>query len=108
MAVAVRLAIPWADTNQPHMLELDLLDQDGASILPQPPGPLRGPVNVGRPPRAHPGSDLYVPLVFNLGGVEFPRPGVYAIVLRIEGRDARRTTIHVAMPPGLAPPPGVH
>ncbi len=105
LAVAVRLAIPWGDTNQPHMLELDLLDQDGNSILP-PPGALRGPINVGRPPQAHPGSDLYVPLVFNLAGVEFPQPATYSIVLRIEGVDAKRSTLHVSMLPGMPGPQG--
>src|SRR5437879_3786386 len=57
MAVAILLRIPWGETNEAHILELDILDADGHSILPNPPGPLRGTVNVGRPATLEPGDD---------------------------------------------------
>jgi hypothetical protein len=90
LAIAILLRVPWNDTNQPHALELDIENADGASILPDPPGTLRGPITVGRPPQAVPGEDQLIPLVFNLAGVQFPDEGTYACILRVEGIEAKR------------------
>jgi hypothetical protein len=112
MSVAVRLRIPWSDTNQPYAIEWDLVDADEHSILP---APLRGNVNVGRPPHLAPGSDQVLCLALNLVGIQFPRPGTYVVVLRIEGAPAARspfTLMHLpmpnmpSMPPPAAPGPG--
>src|SRR5437867_5681011 len=90
MAAAVRLRIPWTDTNQPHALELDIVNEDGLSILPIPPGPFQGTINMGRPPIVQPGDDQFLPLAFHLNGVKFERAGVYVVLLRIDGRDVGR------------------
>lgn len=92
MGVAVRLRVPWTDTNQPHAVGLDLLDGDGQSILPTPAG---GEINVGRPPTIPPGQDQVVPLAFNLVGVRFERAGDYVVVIRIDGTDQARATFRV-------------
>jgi len=93
IAVAVRLRVDWNDTNQPHEVELDILDGDGVSILPS--GPLRASINVGRPPQARPGADQVVPLALNLYGVVLPRAGDYAAVVRIDGVDEARSPFSV-------------
>ena len=49
-AVAVRLRVPWNDTNQAHELSIDVMDADGRSLLPNPPGALTGAITAGRPP----------------------------------------------------------
>jgi uncharacterized protein DUF6941 len=95
MGVAVRLRIPWADTNQPYMLVIDLIDADGRSILPAASGPLCAPVTIGRPAHVPPGTDQVLPLVFTFHGLRFPAPGTYALVLRVGGEDLARTTFHV-------------
>lgn len=90
MAVAVRLRIPWSATNQPCAIELDVLDADGQTILPSPPGPPRGTINVGRPPDLPSGEDQVLALAFPLNGLRFERPGSYVIVFRLEnGTEAR-------------------
>src|SRR5947207_264181 len=68
-AVGILLRVPWGDTNEPHVIELDIVDADGKSILP-PPGPLRGAVNTGRPPQLEPGTDQVTPLAIVLNGTK--------------------------------------
>lgn len=101
MGVAVRLRVAWNETNVPQPIELDLVDADMNSILPTPPGPIRGNVNVGRPPHVPSGTDQVVPLAFNLAGVRFDQPGTYAVVLRVNGLEAARAPFSVALPPGI-------
>lgn len=100
LAVAVRLRIPWSDTNLPHLLEVDVIDADGRSILPEPPGPPRSPFTVGRPATATPGGDQVLPLVFSLHHVQFPAPGTYAAVVRLDGDDQARSPFQVRIAPG--------
>ncbi len=103
MGVAVRLRVPWNDTNVPHLIELDVVDADMNSILPNPPGPVRGHMNVGRPPHVAPGNDQAIPLAFSLAGLQFQRPGTYSVVFRIEGLEAARSPFYVAYAPGAEP-----
>lgn len=95
MAVAVRLRIPWTATNQPHSLELDLVDADGASVLPDPPGAMSGDINVGRPPHLSAGDDQVVCLVFNLLGLQFESAGTYSVIFRIDGSEEGRQSFRV-------------
>jgi hypothetical protein len=104
LVVPVLLRMQWTEANMARNLELDIVNADGASILPTPPGPVRGPVTVGRPPQVLPGADLLVPLVFNLQGIPFEQPGTYALVMRIEGGDDRRYQFHVQYHPNVQPP----
>ncbi|MCC6629968.1 MAG: hypothetical protein IT340_21535 [Chloroflexi bacterium] len=94
MSVALRLRVPWHDTNQAHDLELDVVDEDGQSILP-PPGPARGAIRTGRPADLEPGQDQVVPLVFTLAQVRFDRAGAYAVLARLDGLEAARSSFHV-------------
>jgi hypothetical protein len=96
MAVALRLRVPWGATNRPCALELDVLDADGFSLLPAPPGPIRGTVNVGRPPHLPVGDDQVVPLALALNGLRFERAGLYVVVCRLDGAEAARAPFRVA------------
>ena len=96
MGVAVRLRVPWTDTNQPHAIALDLIDGDGQSILAN---PIQGDINVGRPPTIPPGQDQVLSLAFNLVGVRFERPADFVVVVRIDGVDQGRAPFHVAQSP---------
>jgi len=95
IAVAFLLRVPWNDANYPCRVEVDILDADGHSILPNPPGPLGGPITVGRPPNATMGNDLLAPLVFNLVNATFNGPGDYVIVMRRESEVTNRYPIHL-------------
>lgn len=100
LAVAIRLRISWTDTNQPCNLELDVIDADGVSILPNPPGPLRGSFTAGRPPQIPIGSDQVACLAFTLSGLQIPRQGTYEVILRLNGVDADRSPFNVMPLPG--------
>jgi len=95
LAIAFLLRVPWNETNIPCRVEVDIADADAVSILPNPPGPIGGPITIGRPSNAIPGSDLVVPLVFNLTNVPFSKPGDYVIVMRREGEETNRRPIHL-------------
>ncbi len=96
LGVAIRLRIPWNDTNQPHTFEVDVLDDDGASILPAESRPIRGNINVGRPPQIAPGSDQVACLALNLSLLQFVRPGAYVVVVRVADREVARSPFSVA------------
>lgn len=102
MAVAIRLRVPWGDTNRPCTFELDVLDADGRSILPAPSGPIRGTVNLGRPPHLTIGDDQVVPLALALNALRFENPGLYVIVCRLDGTEAARAPFRVSQQPPAA------
>src|SRR5438105_15093414 len=64
MSVALRVRVPWAETNQPHEIELDVLDQDGVSIMP-PNRVIKGQLNAGRSEGLPQGEDQVIPFVIN-------------------------------------------
>jgi hypothetical protein len=102
MGVAIRFRIAWADTNHPREIEVDVLDDDGNSILP---APNAIQMNVGRPPTIPAGEDQVAPLALNFVGVRFERPGHYAVVVRIDGEDRARAPFRVAQASSGALPP---
>ena len=105
LAVALRLRVPWTDTNRSHVLEMDLMDADGASLLP---APLRAPVTAGRPPQLPVGEDQVIPMAVVISGPTFPRPGTYAVVARIDGLERSRSPFRVIPLVGavvIQPPP---
>lgn len=95
LAVAFLLRVPWNEANLPHRIELDVVNADGQSILPNPPGPMGGTVTVGRPANITPGNDLLTPFVFNLAGITFSQPGDYVVVMRVEGSERKRFPLHL-------------
>ena len=102
LAVAVAFSVPWEETNQRQKVEIEIADEDGQTLA-----RLDGAVEVGRPPGIPHGQDqrVQVPLEALL---QFPRPGTYVVMVRIDGEEVGRTTFNVIPGPGLAhrPPPG--
>jgi len=94
--IALRIRVPWNETNRQSNLELDIVYTEGQSLLAIPPGPTRGTINVGRPSHVKPGDDHIVPLALHLGDVTFQREGTYAVVFRIDGSEVARTPFKVA------------
>lgn len=94
--IALRIRVPWSETNRQSNLELDIVDTEGQSLLAIPPGPTRGTINVGQPSHVKPGDDHVVPLALHLGDVTFQREGTYAVVFRIDGSEVARTPFKVA------------
>lgn len=91
MALAVRIEVPWHESNRRHQLRIRLLDQDGAPVRP-PDLPLdagaegfeiHGEFEAGRPPGLAQGSflDNCIALNFQLN----LEPGGYVWALLING-----------------------
>lgn len=55
VAIAVRLAVPWIDANQPHALRLEVVDDDERPIVPE---PLSAQLEVGRPVGTAQGDEI--------------------------------------------------
>jgi len=95
LAVAGRLRVPWTDTNHPIRLQVDVVDADGQSLMPRPPGPLAATITVGRPPNLAPGQDQVYPFSFEILDLRFERPGTYVVVVILEGSSDVRAPFHV-------------
>lgn len=102
VTLAVKLLIPWDQTNRPHAIAATLLDDDGEAVdLGM--GPVRadGQIEVGRPPGLKQGTPIDVPLVFPFGGLLL-EPGGYVFTLEVDTEPVARTPFRV-----VAPPPGM-
>ena len=99
MAVAIRLRVPWANTDRPANLVLDVLDADGRTILPDPPGPILGSIDIGRPPHLPVGDDQVVPIALSLNNLRFVGPGQYVVSCLLEGAETARAPFRVAFTP---------
>lgn len=86
--IAVRVIVPWTETNRPHSLELQLENEDGQALLD---APVKAEIRVGRPAQLKDGTDQVVPLALRLGPVTLEREGRFAVILRYEGEEVART-----------------
>ena len=99
LAIALRITVPWTRANQPFELDIDLEDEDGASILAELGSPRpRQTFELARPEGVPPGSDLGLVYTFTFNGLPFTRAGGYAFVLRLDGREANRLRFREAAP----------
>jgi hypothetical protein len=90
MALAVKLAVPWDQTNRQHKVEIQLLDADGEQVdVGDGPVGLSGAFEVGRPPGLKPGTPLDAPFVANFGGLVL-KPGSYVWQLEVDGSPVTR------------------
>jgi hypothetical protein len=95
MALAVKLSIPWDQTNRPVKVRCGLIDADGEAIKVEDNEVfLEGEIEVGRPPGTKPGQSLDAPMVFNFQSLALPAGG-YVWQLEIDGKEAARTPFRV-------------
>ena len=92
IAVAMRIRIAWHETNQPHSLQVDLVDADEQSLLP---APFRSDVNIGRPPTLATGDDQVLPFVVNFVNISFAQPGTYVMKVSADDEVAWRSPFTV-------------
>ena len=90
-ALAIKVEVPWNETNRKHKMTVALLDSDYRPVLvPTPEGraPLEitGDFEVGRPPGMLPGTPVDVPMAFNLGPIPLPGNARYIWKLTIDGK----------------------
>lgn len=77
MAIAMKIDVPWDQTNLAHQWVLDLLDEDGSPVrIPAPEGDqavrINGNFEVGRPAGLVQGSPIDLPLAINIGPLPLP------------------------------------
>ena len=97
MTLAIRVSVPWDETNRKHRIHAELVDEDGNRVTPAgAPGPIGadGEFEVGRPAGMKPGTPLDAPLVMNFGFLILG-PGGYAWVLHLDGEEAARASFRV-------------
>jgi len=88
MAVAVRIDVPWSDTNTKHQVALFLQDAEGNRVvLGEPPQPVEatGDFEVGRPPGIPQGSEMNFTAVFGFLGLPLDANAGYRWQLEING-----------------------
>ena len=93
LAVAAAFRIPWNETNQRHVVEMEIADEDGHTLA-----QVGGQLEVGRPP----GLPIGAPQRFQLpmeALLTFEHPGTYVIVARIDGEEAGRVRFNIVAPP---------
>lgn len=91
MALAIKIEVPWDETNVKHTAALELVDADGQPVVvenPQGAGPLRveAQFEVGRPPGVKPGTPIDVPMALTFGPIPLPPNARYEWRLSIDGR----------------------
>lgn len=114
-AIAIKIEVPWNETNHPHALELELCDSGSRAItIPTPVGtaPVKLMANfeVGRPPGVPVGTPLDVTMAFNLGPLPLPAGTRLRWVLKIDGRNEDYWHVAFSTRPALSaaqmqPPP---
>lgn len=91
---AIRVIVPWTETNRSHPLELQIENEDGHALLDT---PVRAEIRVGRPAQLKDGTDQVVPLALRIGPVTLDREGRYALILRSEGEEVARTAFDLVL-----------
>src|SRR5262245_56786612 len=89
LALALSIRVPWVETNTKHNFELEIQHDDGPSVA-----KIAGQVEVGRPPGIPAGTDQRSQIAADIQ-LKLDKPGVYAIVVRLEGEEKRRTSFRV-------------
>lgn len=88
-AIALKLEVPWTQTNRQHEFKVELIDADGRPVMvPGPegtaPAVMAGHFEVGRPPGMAAGTPLDMPLALTIGPMPLA-PGRYVWKLFIDG-----------------------
>lgn len=91
MAIAIKIEVPWDQTNRQHHWDLSLLTADGDPVtVPTPEGDapvkIEGDFEVGRPPGIHPGTPIDLSVAINVGPLPIPPTGRYQWRLSIGDR----------------------
>lgn len=85
-SVVGAIRVGYGDTNAQHQFGIEVRDSDEVVL-----GPMQvaGDFNVGRPHDLTPGMSQIVPIAVPVPA-DLPQPGIYSVVLSIDGREAKR------------------
>ncbi len=79
LGIALSVAVPWHETNQPHTLTIQIENDDATTVV----AAIEAQINVGRPPNLPPGADQHMMMGLPLDLV-FPSAGGYRVVARLD------------------------
>ncbi len=82
MGIGLRLRVPWGWPGDTLQLDVELQDQDGASVLP---GTLKAPVPVRRPAHLPEGQDVSLVRALTFTNVVFRKEGAFSFVISVDG-----------------------
>jgi hypothetical protein len=98
MALAIVLHVPWEQANQPHQLEVSLLNEDGQPVpLGENIVKAEGVVQVKQSAGTKPGSELNAASALGFSGISLPT-GAYVWQLQVNGEAVARTPFWVHGP----------
>ena len=106
MAIALKLEVPWDQTNVQHTLLLELVDEDGEPVLAtddqgeQVPLQVTGEFEAGRPPGIKPGTPIDSALAVNFGPLQLEPGRRYQWRLSIDGDTDEDWTLGFSTRPG--------
>ena len=103
------LELDWHEANQPRIVRIELLTEDGKPVaVPTPTGqqPAVVEVNaeVGRPPGLRAGTTFNVPIAVNLGPLPIPPGGQYVWRFSIDGETREEWRLPFSTRPAPQPP----
>lgn len=101
-SLAVRVLVPWNQTNERHRIKGILRTEDGGAF--QVEGKdlqFEGFLEVGRPPGSRPGMHLDTAVTMNVAGLVLPA-GVYRWEFEIDGTVMAQSQFQVLAPPAAA------
>jgi hypothetical protein len=95
MALAIKIDVPWDQTNTKHQVVAKLITADGEEVEVND-EPVRAEVEfeVGRPPGLPPGTAIDAPLALSFSGLMLAA-GTYVWELEIDGEPAARAPFRV-------------
>jgi len=99
MAVAIRVLVPWSDTNKQHNLALMLQDDNGSTVeLGDPGRAVRqdGAFEVGRPPGIPAGTEMDFTAVMGFVGLPLAPDTGYRWQLEIDGEPAAHASFRTS------------
>jgi hypothetical protein len=105
MAIAIKIEVPWDQSNVSHAWRLYLLDSDGGPVeLPSEEGvqpvELGGDFEVGRPPGLRLGTPIDLPLAVNFGPLPLEPGNRYEWRLQIDGETGEDWRLAFSTRPG--------
>jgi hypothetical protein len=100
MALAIKLLVPWNETNRRHVFRARLLNEDGTGVLTDDHQPIsiEGQIEVGRPPGHRAGSHIDAALAVTIPGLQL-QPGAYRWEFAVNDAALASAPFEVLAPP---------
>ncbi len=101
LGLAVAISVDWVETNQKHMLHLEVL-RESDNEQPQSLMAIDAEFEIGRAPGLRPGASQRTQLAIN-GTIQLVEPAVHTVVAMLDGEEAGRINFEVVPGPLLQP-----